>query len=624
MKKSIINRNYSLLVLVLLILYLTYISIPNNTNMMGGASNNPYANMNIEELNKNLMKHSSLYKILNNYFGVYIGVIVILIASLGYFAYFQYNFQGIPAAGVSSGLPWDNEGAIFLKDFFDISRAKYGIGKNPGYPQSVIDEFESKADDMVINMKGPVDSFCNIIAPCNICACRGPDPNYAGDPKSAPLVPYQGMNSITGTSCKPPETVESFDPSLEHMTSQTSPGQAILDAKEKTGMSDKFISRIPSCCCHVFATYGIDTSNATKVAALKAIVGYGTSSPTGLTNVNKITSIMDVTLPDANPTLINAMKNASGTSADSIYPLGLLPEVGCEPMGQTVAQINTKDGKIPTHTDYALDMFTACLNPNPTKYSGKKTSDPATGVATVAPIPDSNTVPNENKTPFDINMKRCAKYDIHLDKGISLNNALRYQSIITKFTLDKLSPSSASIKPIGVPTTLTIANDIKNQKENGTVNSWTDGVWNSTGAPSPVLDTSLPRTWTNTGGPNWPCSIPIMQTGNTVPNGIGVLVPHAAFNTNRMETSYYYILNNITYKLKIDNHLHEVHAYPLKDITKSKFSNTQILASDPGGPGAVAFLNFGLTRKISPTSTDPVVPTDMLHIGSYVFPSHAT
>jgi len=653
-----------------------------------GGGDDPYANMDIDQLNKNLMKHSSLYKILNNYFGVYIGVIVVLIASLGYFAYFQYQFQGIPGAGQDSAMPWDSEGAKFLTTFFTMSRAKYGIGKNPGYPQSVIDEFESKADEMVIKMKGPVDSFCNIVAPCNICQCRGPDPNYGGDPKSAPLVPYLGMNKITGKSCKPPAVVESYDPLLEHMTSQTSPGQAILDAKEKTGISEKFIARIPSCCCHVFTTYGIDTSIPSNVAALKAIIGYGTSSPTGLTNISQIISIMNPDLPDANRTLITAMKTAPGTTADSIYPLGLIPEAGCEPMGRTVATVKTKDGNTPSHINYALDMFMACLNPNPTKSSGQKVADPATGDATVAPIPESNTLPNEGKTPFDINMRRCANYDIDLDRGISLNNAQRYQAIIPKFVrVGSLSGSLSGSIPAGnnfsvaqssgggigggmqavggggipqaapgfgvsaqanggmqavrddgsvaqsimqagtpsnvVPLATTIANDLKDQKDNGTINSWTDGVWNSTGAPSPVLDTSLPLTWTDDGGPNWPCSLPIMQTGYIAPNGIGVTEPHAAFNTRNMETSYYYKLNNITYKLKIDNHLHEVFAYPLKDINKSKFSTTQILESDPGGSRAVAFLNFGLTGKINPTATDPLVETDMMHVGSYVFPSHA-
>ena len=78
MKKTIFNQNYSLLVLVLLILYITYINIPDNLNMKGGAPN-PYDTFSQENLNKVLMKESVLFSVLYNYWYVYIGINVVYI-----------------------------------------------------------------------------------------------------------------------------------------------------------------------------------------------------------------------------------------------------------------------------------------------------------------------------------------------------------------------------------------------------------------------------------------------------------------------------------------------------------------------------------------------------------------
>ena len=71
MKKSILSRNYSLLILVLLILYITFINLPiDKVNMKGGEVvdlNNPYLTMDTDKLIKNLEKFSPIYKYLNKY-----------------------------------------------------------------------------------------------------------------------------------------------------------------------------------------------------------------------------------------------------------------------------------------------------------------------------------------------------------------------------------------------------------------------------------------------------------------------------------------------------------------------------------------------------------------------------
>jgi hypothetical protein len=621
MKKTIINRNYSLLVLVLLILFITYINIPNNMTMTGGGavlSSNPWDQLDPKDLDIKLMKHSKLYAILNNYFGIYIGVLVVLIGVTAYFGYTQYTYQGVPGAGVSPAVPWDSEGGIFLNSFFNLARTKYGLNSAGSVPTGIdpkqLATFEKQADTLVDQAKTAVDLFCNIVAPCNICECRGPDPNYGGKLSNAPLINYQGMNKLTKTSCKPV-----VSPPKSNVPGQASPGQAILDMHAKKGVSHKIIPRIPNCCCHLFSAYGIPTDEVTLTALSNSLIG-----PNGSGGTKDITS--------GTPSVVSVATKfppsiTKDTLKNSTFPLGLAKYAGCEPAGAPsggIIPFVSPSGTIKPHTGagagspgiYALNMFTACLSqtpiPVPTVSTNNGTSSSSSAVPTTAPF--------SGRTPLAKNILACRGYNVDLDRGISPHHAINSCKYSANVKASSYTPKSSFDS--------TLEDDIKKSSgENASPISWTSGVWHSTGTPEPSLDTGIYRSppspcigWT---GPPWPSE----KSTPPIP-GVGVAAGeevHAAFKGSDVETSYYYKLNNIYYMLTIDNYLHEVYAYPVKDNTKDSRSRTctnLIASGQPGYATASAFLNWGITQKRNVDSN--TLPTDLylskLNAGSYVFP----
>lgn len=567
MKKSIINRNYSLLVLVLLILYITYINIPNNIVMTGGAaSSNPYESMDVDKLNQKLMKVSSLYMVLNKYFYVYIAVLVILVGLTIYYIYQHAQVEGMPGL-VEPVIGWENEGGTFLSQYFVLDRHHKGLNA-PGttnLPDGPVPDWDKNSKDFITTVQAGVDLFCNIVAPCDICSCSGPDPKYAGDPKNAPTIPYGGPQ------CRPPVNIEKF---IEHADGTTStasvpnPANSIRQTADKLDFTHRIMGTIPTCCCHLFDSVGIDISNINKQSAVAF-------SKLGSDEANKVNGgeLKELLAPFLESiTDLNKKSRASALDNES-YPIGLLPEVGCEPAA-TPAPLDTKDGpKVPHNGKYALAMFQACLSNKPITYKGKDITDPEGNVLEAGKPPADSTTPNEGKTPYDVNLTACGnnayKNKIAIDRGHSINTIYRNNNYFN------------ALKDI-----------IKKAKDGNPVTTF--DITPYIGVMPTETNSSYP--WS---GGAWP-------------------VAHEAFKGDSVTTEYFYMgkigENPVKFELKIDNYLKEVYAYPVGPAeTKNSNSTKEIKVNDTGGADATKFLNAGLIDKY-------INNTSSFFKGTYIFP----
>lgn len=400
MKKTILNRNYSLLVLVLLILYITYINIPNNFNMTGGAGVNPYDKFPEVKLNNILMKHSSLYTILYKYWWVYIAVNIVLILLLANYGYQQYLFQGLPFAGVQTTLPWDAEGQVFLTNFYSLARTKYGLwtpSNAPPAPNAEIEEFEKNADSLVNDAKSAVNTFCNLVSPCNVCACQGPDPNYSGPSATQPFVYYKGPNSVTGNSCDVPLLSPSGTPSA---------ASGLMEMNAARGITNKFVGRLPQCCCNLLQKYGKDSSNKLTKASIDAMIA---KPPNPVNNGTHSDGL-----------------GLLGAGCDTHSPLPTLPTKnsdGTAGTGKPHRDVNTGN------STYITDMISSCTS---------KESKGADGTPT-----------------YDYYLRICQNYDPNLDLGVSMYHATKvnrdgFSNYIPpeRFTTSQ-TPSAANLLDIG-------------------------------------------------------------------------------------------------------------------------------------------------------------------------------
>jgi len=592
MKKSILNGNYSLLVLILLILYITYINIPNvNTNMIGGKSSNPYSDMDSERLDKILMNQSGIYKVLKNYFTIYIILVVVLLLALLYFGYIQYQILGVPVAGIEAGVGWDNEGITFFNAFFQTAKVKYGLytpSQAPKVSSTAVSTFDAEGKALVAQAKSAVDLFCNIVAPCNICACRGPDPEYAGPPDKAPLVLYGGIdkNSIpSGKYCKPQNTVENLD----SVPSAPNPAARIVNSRNKSGTTNLVLGRIPNCCCNLFDTYGI------SVAELPSL-----SDELRATPDLSAPKIREFFKKKPAPPLIN----------NNTWPVGLPLTTGCEPTNDpTTIRLNGTQS-LYGNVGYALKMFQACLSKEPQAYK-QKTGD------STEPAPDNITRPNEGLTPLEKNQCECNSYSTGLDRGISV-----HASLTRLFNPGRLIADSRT----NSATAMTVRTNLTSGIEKGkpSCKSWVRGLWNEDeGGVAPTIDVSMPINW---GGPNWPCPMPtpaIRGIGLEPPNS-----PHPAFSSDNIETTYFYKFpigssRGVFFYLKINNFIHEVDAYPYRTLSRLQKVYpdciNEITETSVGGSAAIAFLKHGLTGSVTGITLNKKYISNSPR-GHYIFP----
>lgn len=589
-----INRNYSLLVLIILILFITYINIPNSLSMKGGSDNNPYDSMTPEDLDKNLMKHSSVYNLLNNNIGfyVYVGVLILLLIISIYYFNLQIQVQGIPNVA-NPVISWDNEGSTFLTQFFILDKKSKGInapGSDAIKPETVAN-FSNDTIDFASKMKSGIDLFCNIVAPCNICSCTGPDPNYGGDSRDAPIVPYDGPG------CKPAATleipVEKFSEGLNDKAPKIvpNPGNSVKKTAEKLGLEHRIMpGTIPNCCCHLFKTIGITLGTGTRSTDITPEIALT------ITNLGKDADDKPIdVLPDALK-IITEKSNIDDIKNNSIsntkWPLGLPKEVGCEP-NERPAPLEDATGapKTPNNGLYAFAMLQSCLSTKPISYGSKPIKDDQGNEEELDDVPDL-TKPNDGKTPYSINTTACNDpkmiEQLVNERGYSKNSLYRNNEF---FNALKAVISNAAK---GTPST-----SFELKKHIGNL-------------PVPPMDTSYP--WVDlvnksAPGPNWPDAHPAFGPGDFV------------------TTEWFYIKDSKKYELKIDNYLKEVYAFPLrKDATKNSNATREILPANPGFDAAKAFLDAGLDAKIMKNNKEVPKYLELrknrssIYHGAYIFP----
>jgi len=433
MKKSILSRNYSLLILVLLILYITFINLPVDTiNMTGGAVidlNNPYLGMDDDKLIRNLEKYSALYKYLKNYIWVYVVVVVILLGLTGYFAYTQYVIQGIPIAGINPGLQWDQEGIQFLSYFYQASKEKYNLFP-PSVPREmdpkIIDNFEEDFDKFILTGDGTarkaIDLFCNTIAPCNMCNCFGPDPNYAGPFNKSPMIGYGGKDPVRKVNCLAVNDTGKANPA--------DATNAVIKMQKKRGISHLDFARIPNCCCHLWKSALGESINFTA------------------------------------PKLQTFIRDLDTTKQE----IGISSSTGCEPSNPgnptpLTGKIGGVESTVKPHftpsgvSTYVFNMIKGCIE-----------KDGLTDLANLT----FDSVNSATVTNLSPDFMKCANYDTDLDEGLSpgfmLKNASKYNT-----------PSAVTVRPS------TGLLDVSP--------SWSQGIWNETTGVAPVIKPVKPSNW---------------------------------------------------------------------------------------------------------------------------------
>jgi hypothetical protein len=436
MKKTI-HKNYSLLVLVLLILYMTYINLPPDkiNNMTGGAiidPNNPYLGMDENELNEHLIAHSAIYSFMFKYSWVYWTITALLFGIAGYYASTQFGIQGIPILGIEPGISWDEEGRQFINYFYVMSKQKYGLitsEYSSNINSKVMNDFENDFDKFVAKNDGnsriAIDTFCNAVSPCNICNCAGPDPNYAGTYGNAPKVMFPGIDSGSGKSCVP----KSENPG---QPSAADAANAVIKMQKSRGIGDLIFGRIPNCCCHLWKALIPNEANFTA---------------TGLQNlINTLQTVTDINMSTSN---------------------------GCQPAkpGDTSplkGKVNGRDTEIVPYRDangdntYVFDMVKACIAKN-------KLTD-----LTDFQI---NTTNNRVSTVSQ-EFLACKTYDLDLDEGVTAAH-------VAKNARKYITPSIGRT-PSGTSTG-TGLNDVSR--------SWTSGLWNESGGTAPKISIVKPSNW---------------------------------------------------------------------------------------------------------------------------------
>jgi hypothetical protein len=433
MKKTI-HKNYSLLILVLLILYMTFINLPDdqNYNMKGGKvidPNNPYLGMDDDKLVEKLGKYSTIFNILNKYFYVYCGLIVILLGLAGYFAYTQYQIQGVPMLGQEGAITWDSSGQQFLNYYYSMSKERYGLfsSSNNANP-NLMKNFESDFDKMVLTKdsngniaRDSIDTFCNVVSPCNICSCSGPDPNYAGKPENTPIIPFKGKCPNFG-ECQP--TNDSGKPSPKDAAKN------VVKMQNKRGVQDLFFSRIPNCCCQVWKSQLGDAANFTK----EKLSDFANNLPAEL---------------GLSPTTGCEPSKASITNAPS-----LTGEINGKP--STVRPFTTPSGS----NTYIYDMVVSCA-----KKHNLKDLDPEKYKKDT-----KNVVVNSVSPEF----MSCKDYDLDLDEGVSAAH-------VAKNSRKYLTPSIGNTPVPADP------GDVSK--------NWTSGIWNETTGQAPKISVTKPTNW---------------------------------------------------------------------------------------------------------------------------------
>ena len=531
MKKTVLNKNYSLLVLVLLILYLTYINIPDNLSMSGG---DPAADA--LKLDLKLQKYSVLYKYLSKFIWVY----VILVGALfGYAIYRLYYsdemfFQGIPILGIPSNWDWDRQGSVFLPAFFNTAKLKYGLftpGTEPSSPD-VAQSFEDDAAKHIDNAQNrlAVDIFCNEVAPCNICHCQGPDPNYAGPVKNAPLIYYPGDKN---NQCHPPSVAEKFINVVEYLDdpNEISPAAKIIKNQLMSGISEKHIGMIPNCCCELFHMHIKNTPLHKNKPDLQEI---------NSTNIQALTS--DKVKDSKKAYLEAGLLKAEIANDDTLVGLGA--HASCESVTHTIlVAVADTDGS---------DKLDSNGKKIYTEYGLFQPKGPGTNKKSSAIEDQVKSCNGGDANAIAKLVKTCKNYNADMAKGVSVFHAESMFNVYGANTIANASRSANSGPPQSMPAKASSITDISDD-------------WTTNPVPNNNPSSIKPRM-----AQDWP------GTRGAIADPDKIFAPELSCT---MKTNYWYITGSGSpdpgkkIQLKIDTHLMEVIAKPLKELSPEISTN---------------------------------------------------
>jgi hypothetical protein len=233
MNNSLINRNTTVLVLIILVLGFIFINLENNKSMTGGGVDcDLYV-----PIVKKLIEKDWLYSYtIGSWPGYIIYIILILILLYLGIAYAKYQvfFEGLNLPNSSpSGLTMLDLAKVGLNKFYIVRNDTYFYKNSPGSGTTApADQEEFK--NLVVELSTPafkptVNNFCEAIQPCkNItpCACKG------------------------STNCNTNIVQKFNNVNIEHLTPTSTPDTAADNVLLDKALSmEYFFGIMPKCCC---------------------------------------------------------------------------------------------------------------------------------------------------------------------------------------------------------------------------------------------------------------------------------------------------------------------------------------------------------------------------------------
>ena len=232
MNNSLINRNTTVLVLVILILGFIYMNLENNRSMTGGAVDCEA----FIPIVKKLIAKDTLYTYTIGStpgFIIYIILIIVLIY-LGYiFARYELIFSGSPVIAGTGYTMLDWAKGAFYK-FYSVRNDMYFYKDTnaPGGSKTTTKKDEEEFTALIETLRTPaykdtVHNFCEKIQPCNKvtpCACKG------------------------ATACQ--SNIQNFsNVNIEHFLENMDENPARKGIAAKKIHAKKYFAIIPKCCC---------------------------------------------------------------------------------------------------------------------------------------------------------------------------------------------------------------------------------------------------------------------------------------------------------------------------------------------------------------------------------------
>jgi hypothetical protein len=255
MKNSLINRNTTILVLIILVLGFIFMNLENDKSMSGGSVD---CSAFIPIVKKLIAKDSIYSYTIGSTPGFIIYIILIIILLYFAIAYVRYQVYlegyGIPGQGNTGGLTILDYAKMSLFKFYLVRNDTYFYNsKTAGSSGTTTPADSQELLNLVNVLKTPsfkpiVDNFCEALAPCKNstpCACPGSINCNSNTQHFMNVIEH--LDSPGGSSCE--------DPSL-------TPAQKALCYKLQH--AEQFYGIIPKCCCVLSQQNYSDAAGAKK------------------------------------------------------------------------------------------------------------------------------------------------------------------------------------------------------------------------------------------------------------------------------------------------------------------------------------------------------------------------